>query len=155
MSSYLRIERIPYEEPYHIQLVWSVSNGNTSSCFEYYDNADSLNEMAESLEAFPRHSSDEFLYEIGSEKPEDRFAYYFRFRVFTTNSRGSSAIQIRFCNNLDLPNREIVEFCIQTEPAAINRLGKLFHEFAKLKQQYMAWSNKESFIGNKYEYQYA
>ena len=152
MGSYLRIERIPYEEPYHVQLVWSVSNGNTSSNFEYYDNADSLKEMADALEAFPRHSSDVFLYEIGSEKPEDRFAYYFRLRVFTTNSRGSSVIQIRFCNNLDLPNREIVEFCIEAEPAAINRLGKLFREFAKLEKQYMAWSDKESFIGNKCEY---
>ena len=152
MSNYLRIERISYEEPYHVQLVWSVSNGNISSCFEYYDNADSLKEMAKRLEEFPRHSSDVFLYEIGSEKPEDRFAYYFRFRVFTTDSRGSSAIQIRFCNNNELPYREIVEFCIQTEPAAINRLGKLFREFAKLEQEYMAWSDSESFIGSKHEY---
>ncbi|ARD21189.1 hypothetical protein [Shewanella japonica] len=152
MSNYVKIERIPYEEPYHIQLVWNISNGNTSSCFEFYDNADSLIKIAERLECFPRHSSDVFLYEIGSEKSEDRFAYYFRFRVFTTDSRGSSAIQIRFCNNNELPHREIVELCIQTEPAAINRLGKLFREFSKLDTEYMAWSEIESFIGSKSEY---
>ena len=152
MGNYLRIERIPYEEPYHVQLVWSVSNGNISSCFEYYDNAESLKEMAERLEVFPRHSSDVFLYEIGSEKPEDRFAYYFRFRVFTTDSPGNSAIQIRFCNNNDLPYREIIEFCIQTEPAAINRLGKLFRKYGELENEFMAWSESESFIGSKHDY---
>jgi len=152
MSNYIRIERIPYEDPYHVQLVWSASNGSVSTCFEYYDNADSLKEVAGRLENFPRHSSDVFLYEIGSEKHEDNFAYYFRLRAFTTDSRGSSALQIRFSNNRDLPYREIVEFCIQAEPAAINRLGKLFREFANLNQEYMAWSDTDSFIGSKYEY---
>jgi hypothetical protein len=152
MSSYIKIERVPYEEPYHVQLNWEVSNGNISSRFEYYDNADSLNRMAENLEQFPKHSSDVFLYEIGSEKPEDNFAYYFRFRVFTTDGFGHSAIQIRFCNNNVLPYREIAEFCIQVEPAAINTLGKLLREFAKLEKDYLVWSETDSFIGGKYEY---
>ncbi|MCU8021544.1 MULTISPECIES: hypothetical protein [unclassified Shewanella] len=152
MSNYLRIERIPYEEPYHVQLVWDVSNGNIKSRFEYYDNADALTEIGKRLATFPRQIGDIFLYEIGSEKPEDRFAYYFRLQVFTTNSRGSSAIQIRFCNNRDLPYREVFKFCIQTEPAAINRLSKLFLEFAKLEHEYLAWSDSESFIGSKHEY---
>lgn len=33
MSYYIKIERLPYEEPYHLHLVWDVSNGNMSSCF--------------------------------------------------------------------------------------------------------------------------
>ena len=152
MNYFIKIERIPYEEPYHLQLVWNVSNGNTSSCFEYYDKAESLLKIAEALEQFPRHNSDVFLFEIGSEKPEDNFAYYFRFRVFTTDSRGTSAIQIRFCNNNELPYREIADFCIQAEPASINRLGKLFKEFGKLKKDYLAWSESDDFIGNKYEF---
>ncbi len=152
MSYHIKIERIPYEEPYHIQLLWDVSNGSVSSRFEYYDNADSLKEFAENLEQFPRHRDHVFLYEIGSEKPEDRFAYYFRFRVYTTNARGSSAIQVRFSNNRDLPYREIVEFCIQTEPAAINRLGKLLRKFSELRQYYLVWSETEDFVGDKFEY---
>ena len=126
-----------------------------STSFDYYDNADSLKKIGETLKNFPRHSNDVFLHEIGSEKPEDRFAYYFRFRVFTTDSRGTSAIQIRFCNNAELPYREVFEFCIQTEPAAINRLGELFLQFAKLEQEYIAWSNTDSFIGSKLEFKYA
>ena len=152
MRNFISIERIPYEEPYHVQLVWNAANGHISSCFEYYANADSLNEMAERLERFPQHHGDVFLYEIGSEKPEDRFAYYFRFRVFNTDSRGRAAIQIRFCNNNELPYREIVEFCIQTEAAAINKLGKLLREFALLEQEFIAWSEDESYIGSKVEY---
>lgn len=108
--------------------------------------------MAERLERFPQHHGDVFLYEIGSEKPEDRFAYYFRFRVFNTDSLGRAAIQIRFCNNNELPYREIVEFCIQTEPAAINKLGKLLREFALLEQEFIAWSEGEAYIGSKVEY---
>ena len=73
-------------------------------------------------------------------------------RVFMTNSRGSSAIQVRFCNNNELPYREIVEFCIQTEPAAINRLGKLFREFSKLERDFLVWSESDNFVGDNYEY---
>ena len=50
MSNYIKIERAPYEEPYHVQLNWEISNGNIFSRFEYYDNADSLIRMAENLE---------------------------------------------------------------------------------------------------------
>jgi hypothetical protein len=152
MANYIKIERLPYEEPYHLQLVWSASNGNVSACFDYYDNAESLIEIAEHLEQFPRHKDDVFLFEIGSEKAEDRFAYYFRFRLFTTDLVGNSAIQIRFSNNNELPYREIVEFCIRTEPASLNRLGNLFREFAKLQHDYLAWSESEAFVGAKHEY---
>ena len=152
MSNYIRIERIPYEDPYHLQLVWDVSNGSVSICFDYYDNADSLLKIAEGLEQFSGYESDIFLYEIGSEKPADRFAYYFKFKVFTIDSLGRSAIQIRFCKNGGLPYREIVDFCIKTEPASINRLGYLFREFSKLEKDYLAWSESDVFIGGKYEY---
>jgi len=152
MNNHIKIERIPYEEPYHIELMWNVSNGSTVTSFEYYDNADSLIEIADGLENFPRHREDVFLFEIGSERPEDNFAYYFRFRVFVTDASGKSAIQVRFCNNSELPYREIIEFCIQTEIAAINRLGNLFREFGKLEKEYMAWSDTDSFIGYKNEF---
>lgn len=151
MSYFIRIERIPYEEPYHLQLVWEASNGDITSCFEFYVNADALAQIGEALIAFPRHASDVFLFEVGSEKPEDRFAYYFRFRAFTTDSRGHCAIQIRYNNNRDLPYREVVEFCIKAEAASINRLGTLFKGFAKLETEYLSWSETEQYLGGKYD----
>jgi hypothetical protein len=101
--------------------------------------ANVLHEWADHLETFPRHNTDVFLYEIGSERPEDRWGYYFRFRAFLTDALGHCAIHLRTNNNEDLPHREIAEFCIQAEPSQINCLGKLFREFAKLKHHTLDW----------------
>ena len=146
MKSYLRIVRHPYEEPYHLNLVINASNGNVAACFEYYENADAIRKWASALEQFPRHSNDVFLHEIGSEVPEDRYAYYFRLRVFTTSSVGGCAIQLRFNNNQSLPGRELFEFCIQAEPSQINRLGKLLRTFAELNHEVLEWNVTEGML---------
>ncbi len=86
------------------------------------------------------HATSVFLWEVGSERPEDKFAHYLRLRLFTTDSLGHCAIQIRLNNNAPLPDREIVEFCICAEPAQINRLGALCRVFSKLKHQVLDWS---------------
>jgi hypothetical protein len=136
---YIRIARFPYEEPYHVHLNIEASNGRQALFLEVFDNADSLHRLAENLEAFPRHNRDVFLWELGSEYPEDRWAYYFRFRVFVTDTVGHCAIQIRFNNNRNLPNREIGEFCITAEAGQINRLGQLLRKFAELKHEVLVW----------------
>jgi hypothetical protein len=147
MDKSLKIERIPYEEPHHINLVVTASNGKSNGQIEIYDNADFLNKIADSLEKFPVDSKDEFKWELGSEKPEDRFAFYFLFKVFNYMTEGwISAIHIRFNNNEKLPFREISDFCIPCEPAGINRLGKLFREFAKLDSKMIIWNGIEGKI---------
>lgn len=152
MNPSIRITRLPYEEPYHVNLVLDVSNGQRSWELEIYDNAESLVSLAENLKVFPRHRDDVFLWELGSEYPEDRWAYYFRFRVFVIDGAGHSAIQIRFNNNKNLPEREVVEFCIKAEPAQINRLGQLCEEFAKLKHELLVWEgNDGSLFHSKHE----
>jgi hypothetical protein len=143
MSTHIKIVRYPYEEPDHIHLEWDVSNGTTSSRFDFYLNSESLSKIAEHLEVYPRHRKDVFLFELGSERAEDRFAYYFRFRAFTTDSLGHCALQFRFNNNVDLANRNIVEFCIESEAAQINELGRLFAEFANLSKDTLVWSKDE------------
>ncbi len=52
MEYFLKIERVPYEEPYHLQLLWDISNGTQSTRFELYNNASDLMEIAKGLEAF-------------------------------------------------------------------------------------------------------
>jgi hypothetical protein len=148
MHPYIRITRHPYEEPYHINLVMEASNGKQKWEMEYYDNAESLITWAENLEVFPRHKDDVFLWELGSERPEDRWAYYFRFRVFVTDPAGHCAIQIRFNNNQNLPDREAVEFCIKAEAGQINRLGQLCRKFAELKHELLVWEGND---GRLYE----
>jgi hypothetical protein len=126
VSSFLKITRRPYEEPYHLNLVVQASNGSQTGELEIYTTPEALVQCSEALSSFPRHSTDVFLWEIGSERPEDRWAFYFRLRVFLTRPTGQCAIHVRFNNNQDLPERQISEFCLPAEASQINRLGNLF-----------------------------
>lgn len=139
MKTLIEIERFPYEEPYHINLIVKASNEICAGQLEIYDTANSLRDCASALNAFPRHSKDSFVWELGSERLEDNFAFYFRFRVLLMDSAGHTAIQLRFNNNEDHPEKLISEFCITCEPAGVNRLGKLFGEFAKLRARKLIW----------------
>src|SRR5512138_3138067 len=131
MKPFIQIYRYLYEEPYHLNLVMTSSNGRLQGRLEFYVNAEALLEWAKGMEEFPLHAKSVLRWEIGSENPDDRFAFYFRLRLFTVDSVGHCAIQLRFNNNEALPDREISEFCIQVEPSQINRLGRLLREFAK------------------------
>jgi len=70
------VTRLPYEEPYEVNLVFNASNGLTSGQVEIYDIAERLKELADILEDFPFNSKKTFLWELGSEKAEDNFAFY-------------------------------------------------------------------------------
>ena len=140
MPSYIRLLRYPYEEPNHLDLRITASNGHTRGSLQFYVGAQELAHWAEGMETFPVHARSVMLWEYGSERPEDRCACYLRMRVFTEDLQGHSAIHFRFNNNEDLPHREVSEFCIQTDPAAINRLGQLFREFAQLRHDVLEWS---------------
>jgi hypothetical protein len=140
VRQYIRVTRKPYEEPYNLNLVMEASNGTQTARLEFYDNADALSSVAKELEVFPRHKDHVFLWQLGSERPEDRFAFYFRFRVFAVDSLGHCAIHLRFNNNHALPDREVAEFCIHAEPAQLNRLAGLFEQFAKLEHEVLEWA---------------
>lgn len=83
MSSYIRITRFPYEEPYHLNLVIAASNGSASGGPEFYINSDDLLVWAEAFETFPLHAKSVYLWDAGSERAEDRFLYYLRLRLPT------------------------------------------------------------------------
>jgi hypothetical protein len=138
-AAYIRITRIPYEEPYHLHLGFDVSNGRQRWSFDYYDNTTALLEWADALEVFPRHVNDVFLYEVGSERAEDHWGCHFRLHVFTVGSTGHCAIQFRFNNNQELPEREVFEFCIGAEPSQLNNLARLLRHFAKLGHEVLEW----------------
>lgn len=141
--SHIKITRYEYEEPYHVNLVFEAANETQSTTLEYYCNATDLSDIAEHLEVFPRHNTDIFLYEFGSERLEDKHSYYFRMRVFLTGHTGACAIQIRTNNNEDLPEREVSEFCILADISQINELGKLFRTYSKLNNKFLEWSVKD------------
>ena len=139
MTPSIKIIRYPYEEPYHLNLVMDATNGRLRGRLEFYCNASDLLELAKELEVFPRHASAVYLWELGSEKDEDRFAHYFRFRLFTTDSVGHCAIQLRLNNNRNLPEREISEFCIEVEPSELKKFGEPVRKFSKLEHEVLYW----------------
>ncbi|MEP3213305.1 MAG: hypothetical protein ABJQ29_08930 [Luteolibacter sp.] len=144
MMPLLKLTRIPYEEPYHIELHVEAANGRQHASIEYYTNADDLSKLGDALLQFPFAESREHIYEIGTEDPAARFAYHLPFRFFLIRPTGSSGIEIRFCNNREsAPDREVAEFTIPCEVAGLNRLGQLLKEFGRLEHRVLEWDGIE------------
>ncbi|MCP3960045.1 MAG: hypothetical protein GY719_19545 [bacterium] len=140
MAAYLRIAREPYEEPYHVNLIVAASNGRQSGELEIYANAEDLKRAANGLAGFPQPDVNVFLWELGSEQPADRFAFYFRFKVYQISPRGRCAVELRFNNNQASPDQEITEFCLLVDPGGLDRLANLLWEFAQLKHRVLEWT---------------
>ncbi len=140
MQSFLNITRHPYEEPWHVNLVVSAGNESIQGEWEIYANASDLKDAAISLTGFPKTDNDSFSWELGSENEQDRFAFYFRLRVFQFSSSGHCAIELRFNNNQKPPDQQIVEFCIKAYPADLDRLGTMLDSFSRLEEQTMEWN---------------
>lgn len=140
MEKLIKIIRQPYEEPYHINLIFRASNGECSGQLEIYDKASRLKELADILEDFPIKSTKKFIWELGSEKPEDKFAFYFKCEFSLVQLSSECAIGIRLNNNCEGIEKELSEFHIECTPAELNNLGKLFREFSKLEKETLTWN---------------
>ena len=136
----IKITRTPYEEPYHLCLRLAASNGRLSADLEYYCNATDLGSLGKQLADFVGLKSGEVTYELGTEKKEDRFAFYLGLRVRALDSKGHCAVVVRLNNNQEVPDREVAEFCIPAEVADVNRLGKLLVQFGRLQHRVLSWS---------------
>ena len=136
----IKLTRYPYEEPYHLNLRIAASNGHLNGDLEYYCNATDLKELGKQLVDFSGKRSEKIVYELGSEKPEDRFAFFLSLRVEPLDAVGHCAVIVRLNNNQTIPEREVTEFCIKAEVADVNRLGKLLVEFGRLQHRALEWS---------------
>ena len=146
MNELIKIIRQPYEEPYHINLIFKATNGDYTGTLEIYENAEYLKKLADVLEDFPFNGINNFLWERGSENPEDRFAYYFKCDFALKNKSGDCIIKIRLNNNDFDDNKSIAEFNIECYPADLNRLGKLFREFSILKKETLIWYGTDGIV---------
>ncbi|MGB7582114.1 MAG: hypothetical protein WBL85_06675 [Sedimentisphaerales bacterium] len=131
----IQLKRYPYEEPYHLNLALSASNGLFAGQLEYFCNADDIKKIGTTLQSFPNKIPDEYLYEIGSAQKGNNSAYYFALHAYTTDMSGQCALQIVIDNNRDKPDEGACRFSIKAEPSAINRLGKLLLRFSEMKHQ--------------------
>jgi hypothetical protein len=136
----IQLKRYPYEEPYHLHLLFSANNGLFGGVLEYFCNADDLKKIGLALQSFPENIPDDYIYEIGSTRPEDNFAYYFALHAYTTDTSGHCAFQIVIDNKRNKPTEGECRFSIEAEPSAINRLGELLLIFSELKHHSMDWS---------------
>lgn len=144
MKTLIRVTRSPYEEPYHVELLLEASNGRQHASIGFYANARDLPELGRALIQFPFAGSKEHIYEIGSEDPLRRFAYFVHLRFFMIRPTGSCGIEVRFNNNCrEAPEREIAEFTIETQVAGINRLGQLLEGFGRLEHRVLEWDGAE------------
>jgi hypothetical protein len=140
MKPFIRIIRHPYEEPYQIDLVVTAWNGKLWGEIEIYTNPGELKLIGRELHGFPKGRDDIVLWEIGSEDPLERWAFYFRFRVFIVHPGGLSAVELRFNNNQKPPYQEVSEFCIPAHPSDLDRLAHLLVRFSELKHTTLEWN---------------
>src|SRR5687768_3554832 len=98
LTPFIEVVRHPYEEPYHVNLVVTASNGAQFASLEIYANAADLTTYANALRDVPGRAA-EALWELGSERPEDNFAFYFRLRSYQTSKTGQCAVEVRLNNN--------------------------------------------------------
>ncbi|WP_422359711.1 hypothetical protein [Reichenbachiella sp.] len=147
-TPFIKITRHLYEEPYHVNLTVQISNGEQMGTLGIYDNADRLVQIANAMEGFPFNSKD-FKWELGSEKAEDRFAFYFLFNLFISPGDSEATIHVGMNNNELAPEKSISEFFMTLEPAAINRLGELFRKFAELQHTGLYWNGSTGEVTKK------
>jgi len=161
MEKYIQITRHLYEEPHQLNLVILASNGMSSGGLEFYSNTTGLKSIGEALINFPEHSTAKYLYELGSERNEDNFGYYFRFRVCTIRAGKSHAIQLRLNNNAHFANQrrgeyfelpELSDFYIEIDLDQIKFLGQLLVDFSKLKKQRLFWCPDKAFLDNNLKF---
>ncbi|MDX6748115.1 hypothetical protein SHK09_15060 [Polaribacter sp. PL03] len=140
MEKFIKIIRNPYEEPYHINLIFKASNGESCGQLEIYDNAEKLEKLADVLESFPFKETKTFLWELGSEKVKDNFAFYFKCEFSLIKHSSECVVGIRLNNNENGIEKSISEFYINCYPAELNKLGELFREFSKLEKETLTWN---------------
>ncbi len=145
LRPFLRVVRNPYEEPYHVNVNLIVSARQRGE-LEIYANAEDLETAARRLTGFPSDARDTFVWELGSEDPQDRFAFYFRLRVWCVAPSGECGFELRLNNNDSPPEREATEFSLSAYPADIDRLADLLREFSKLKHRALEWAITDGFL---------
>jgi hypothetical protein len=140
MKPLLIVRRYEYEEPYHTQLEFVVSNGLFCGSTDIYCNVAKIKEIGSNLKRFPQKFGDEYRYEYGSENVADRFYRYFLMRAYTKNTFARCAIQFKINLNTEEPNEGLCIFSILADTAQINKLGDLFVTFSELKHMEFHWS---------------
>ena len=121
----------------------AASNGKVNGRLEYYCNADDLTDLGSKLLGYLGNQDEKIVYELGSENPDDRVAFFLSLKVSPLDRAGHSVVRLRMNNNRPPPETEASEFCIPVDVADVNRLGRLLVTFGKLEHRVLDWSVKD------------
>jgi hypothetical protein len=150
VQPHLLIRRLPYEEPYHTQLDFTVSNGVLAAKIDIYCGIQEIAGIGKALAIFPKLIGDEYVYEYGSERPEEKFYRHFKLKAYTVGNVGNCAIQFTVNLNQTEPEEGICQFSLTASRGEINRLGELLLDFSKLEHLELQWSPKVSCLLESY-----
>lgn len=135
------VRRYPYEEPYHLQIEFLISNGSFTSKVDIYCNPEDLEKIGKSLQTFPGKIPDEYCFTYGSEEPKEKCYRFFKIKAYTIDASGHCALQFAINHNNDEPDEGTSKFSIRPfDPAALSKLGDLFVNFSKLNHLEFHWS---------------
>jgi len=148
MKPFIQITRHLYEEPHHLNLVIIASNGTAMGSLEFYLNRTDLDEVGENLARFPKHEISNYLYELGSEKPEDNFGHFFKLFAFKRSVLPNDNNR-RLDKNAWRHEPQMSEFCLTMTVESLNRLGQSISDFSKLEHQRLYWTAENSILDNK------
>lgn len=129
-----------YGERY-MRLVFSARNETFSGRMVFSCEISKLRELGGALTRFPNKVPDSYLWEnqtdVGASYPNEHISL----RAYTVEGFGYSALQVEIDTGCPEPEDGRCRFSIgPTEPAALNRLGKLLVEFTKMQHRELIWT---------------
>jgi hypothetical protein len=129
---WVEVAKWPYEEEMqHFQV--AASNGLFTATQDFYANVTDVEALAESLKAFPRSSTDEVRFEVGSTEPGQ--ADSFSLRAWLYDPVGHAALTFAVCSVGKDPWRQEARFTIRCQVASLNRLGASLLQWVRGEQQ--------------------
>lgn len=124
------------DEPDLTQFEFAATNGASALCVMLYASASCFAEMGSALTAFPRSSSDRWETAFGWQGS----AASLTIRAFTAHGGRTCAIGFEAAVEGNDVVRSAVTFAMESEAAALNRLGHLLNQYARLQHIDLFWS---------------
>ena len=123
-----------------LQLEVTASNDAQVGMQDFYAYPETLIEFGKNLANFPKSHSDVAMIEYGME-PD--YYCYFSLSAVVLNSRGHSALEIKFNNRLDPPVKAECHFFLPCEPATVNAFGQKLLDWSKRMEEplHHEWKN--------------
>ena len=118
-ESWIEFIRLPYEDDaWHMTM--SAADAEYRVEQEFYTYPSDLIELANCLQSFPKHGSDEVRFEVGSRDPS--WAHWVFLRAFIVDTTGHAALVVVGNNGDDFRMRS-ARFTIRCDVGSLNRLG--------------------------------